>query len=254
MKRSLIFAYGLLAYAAFLVTILYAIGFVGNFVVPKSIDTGETGPIWLAVLINVGFLGLFAIQHTIMARPAFKRWWTRIIPAAAERSTFVLIASAILLMMFWQWRPISTVVWNVDTPALRFALIAVSMVGWAIVLYSSFLIDHFDLFGLRQVVLHLRGREYGQKPFTERSLYRMVRHPLMLGFLIAFWATPTMTAGHLLFALVTTGYILIGTRIEERDLVGHLGEAYVEYRRRTPMLVPLKVPSARVSAISRLRA
>jgi protein-S-isoprenylcysteine O-methyltransferase Ste14 len=242
MQRLLIFIYGLVAYALFVVVFLYAMGFVTGFVVPKSIDDGQTGSILTAVLVNVSILAAFAIQHTIMARPAFKRWWTRIIPKPAERSTFVLIASAILLVLFWQWRPHTSVVWHIDEPWLRGLLHGVSLLGFGIVLYASFLIDHFDLFGLRQVYLHLRGREYKHHPFMERSLYRVIRHPLMAGFLIAFWSTPTMTTGHLLFAGVTTAYIIFGIIIEERDLLKILGDDYRRYRRRTPALVPMLPP------------
>jgi protein-S-isoprenylcysteine O-methyltransferase Ste14 len=236
--RIAIFLYGAVAYSIFFGTFLYAIGFVENLGVPKSIDGGEQGPVLRAVVVNLSILGLFAVQHMIMARPGFKRWWTRIIPEAMERSTFVLLASLILILLFWQWRPINAVVWEVGHPVARALLLTLSLAGFAIVLYSSALIDHFDLFGLRQVWLHLRRRAYAQHPFMERSLYRLVRHPLMLGFLIAFWSAPTMTVGHLLFALGTTGYILIGTRMEERDLVALHGEEYEAYRRRTAMLVP----------------
>ena len=204
MSRILIFVYGLFAYAMFFITICYAIGFVGNFIVPKSIDTGVEIGLLPALVINGLLLSLFVVQHTIMARPAFKAWWTTIIPKAMERSTFVILASAILLLTFWQWKPQSAIVWNIEQPALRIALIAVSMLGWATVFFSSFLIDHFDLFGLRHVTLHLRKRPYTNQPFAERSLYKLVRHPLMTGFLIAFWVTPTMTVGHLFFAVMTT--------------------------------------------------
>lgn len=244
MGRVLILLYGVVAYLAFFVTILYAIGFVGNFQVggyslPKTIDSGVAGPIGTAIFVNVALLAVFAVQHTIMARPAFKSWWTKIIPAAAERSTFVLVASLILLLAFWQWRPMTGVIWNVDQPLIRAVLVGVSLLGWATVFYASFLIDHFDLFGLRQVILHARGKPYTHAPFAARSLYRFVRHPLMVGFLLAFWFTPTMTAGHLLFAAVTTGYILFGTTVEERDLLRFLGEDYRNYRSRTPAFFPL---------------
>ena len=238
MKRCVIFAYGVAAYFVFLATFLYLIGFVGGLVVPKDVNTGEAGPLGAALLINSLLLGLFAVQHAVMARPAFKAWWTRIVPEAVERSTYVLATCVVLGLMVWQWRPIEGTIWLIEQPFASGLLQALSFFGWGLVLFSSFLIDHFDLFGLRQVWLYFRGKEYTQHPFVERSLYRIVRHPLMLGFLIAFWATPNMTGGHLVFALLTTGYILIGTRIEERDLVQILGDDYIEYRARTPGLIP----------------
>ena len=238
MGKNSILTYGIIAYVAFLVTILYAIGFVGNWVVPKSIDTGTTGPIGQSILINVVLLSLFAIQHTIMARPAFKTWWTKIIPVSIERSTFVLATSLLLLLLFWQWRPMPTVIWHIDQPVISTVLQGLSLVGWMMVFYSSFLIDHFDLFGLRQVILHFRGKEYTHPTFVVRSLYRWIRHPLMAGFLVAFWFTPTMTHGHLLFAVVTTGYIFFGIWVEERDLAKVLGEEYAKYRQRTAMIIP----------------
>jgi len=238
MSRMLVFVYGVIAYAAFVAAILYLIGFTGAVVVPKHINSGPAVPLGPAVAVNLALVLLFAVQHTIMARGPFKAWLTRWIPAAAERSTFVLVASLILLLLFWQWRPIDAMVWDLRHPALRTALWALFAFGWALVFASSFLIDHFDLFGLRQVMLHLRRREYRHHPFLERSIYKLVRHPLMLGFLIAFWAAPTMTAGHLLFAGAMTGYILIGIRFEERDLVRHHGSEYADYRQRTPMLIP----------------
>ncbi len=238
MGRLLILLYGLTSYAAFFVTFLYAIGFLSGIGVPKAINDGTVGPAATSILVNVALLGLFAVQHTIMARPAFKRWWTTIIPKPIERSTFVLVASGCLLLLYWQWRPLPDVIWHVESSAGRGILRGLSLLGWAMVLYSSFLIDHFDLFGLRQVVLHARGQPYKHHPFMERSLYRLIRHPLMAGFIIAFWATPDMTVGHLLFAAVTTAYILFGIMIEERDLMTMLGEDYLAYRRRTPMLIP----------------
>lgn len=238
MNRIAIFIYGLIAYATFVFTFCYAAGFVGNFIVPKSIDSGAPIDMPSALLINSLLLSLFVVQHTIMARPGFKVWWTGLIPKAMERSTFVLLASAILLLTFWQWKPLPTIVWDVQQPVARAALVGVCLSGWAMVLYASFLIDHFDLFGLRQVVLHLRRRQYSQRPFVERSLYKVVRHPLMLGFLIAFWVTPTMTYGHLFFVVMTTGYILFGTTVEERDLVRQHGEKYLDYRRRVSGLLP----------------
>ncbi len=238
MGRALALLYGVVAYAAFVVSFLYAIGFLSAIGVPKAINDGTVGPTATSILVNVALLGLFAVQHTIMARPAFKRWWTTIIPKPIERSTFVLAASACLLLLYWQWRPLPDVIWHVESPIGRGILVGLSMLGWVIVLYSSFLIDHFDLFGLRQVVLHARGQQYSQHPFMERSLYRLIRHPLMAGFIIAFWATPDMTVGHLLFAAVSTAYIIFGITVEERDLVMVLGEDYLEYRKRTPMLIP----------------
>ncbi len=238
MGRIAAVIYGLVAYAAFFVTILYSIGFVSSLGVPKAINDGAVGTAGTAILINVLLLGLFAAQHTIMARPAFKTWWTRIVPKPIERSTFVLAASGCLLLLFWLWRPLPSPIWHVENAAGRAVLIGISLLGWAIVFYSSFLIDHFDLFGLRQVVLHARGMEYRHHPFVERSLYRFIRHPLMAGFIIAFWVTPEMTVGHLLFAGVTTAYILFGITVEERDLVKFLGDDYLAYRRRTPMLIP----------------
>jgi protein-S-isoprenylcysteine O-methyltransferase Ste14 len=239
MGRIAILAYGALAYLVFFGTFNYAILFIEGFLVPKDINDGVEGTLWVSVLINASMLGLFAIQHAIMARPGFKRAWTKIIPPAAERSTFVLIASLILALTMWQWRPIPAVIWDIQIPLLRTAMFAISLLGFGIVLYSSFLIDHFDLFGLRQVFLNLRRREYHEHPFMERSLYRAVRHPLMLGFMIAFWVAPTMTAGHLLFAILTTAYIFVGTHLEERDLIRYLGQAYLDYRERTPMFFPI---------------
>lgn len=238
MKRLLTLAYGVVAYGVFFATFLYLIGFVGGLVVPKDVNTGEAGPLGAALLINSLLLGLFAVQHAVMARPAFKAWWTRIVPEAVERSTYVLATCVVLGLMVWQWRPIEGTIWLIEQPIASRLLQALFFFGWGLVLFSSFLIDHFDLFGLRQVWLYFRGKEYTAHPFVERSLYRIVRHPLMLGFLIAFWATPNMTGGHLVFALLTTGYILIGTRIEERDLVQILGDDYIEYRARTPGLIP----------------
>ena len=238
MNRTVAFVYGLAAYAVFLVTFLYAIGFVENVVVPKSVDSGLDGPGGQALVVNILLLGLFGLQHSVMARPQFKRWWTRSVPPAVERSTFVLLASLLLGLMMWQWRPMSSIVWHMGQSVGRAALIALSYGGWLLVLYGTFIIDHFDLFGLRQVFLHLRGIPYTQPPFVERSVYKLIRHPLMLGFIIAFWAAPTMTQGRLLFAVVATAYILVGIRLEERDLLAMLGEDYRLYRMRTPMLLP----------------
>ena len=237
-----LFVIGVLAYLLFLVAILYGIGFVGNLVVPKGIDDGVVEPIATAILVNMALLLLFAVQHNVMARPWFKEWWTRIVPRPIERSIFVAVSSLILLLLYWQWRPMPAVVWQVDNPVGRGLLWALYFAGWAIVFYSTFVIDHFELFGMRQVWEHLRGHEARPIDFSERSLYRWIRHPLMFGFILAFWSAPTMSQGRLLFATVTTVWILIAIQIEERDLVHMLGEPYQDYRKRTPMLLPLRPP------------
>ncbi|MBX3180674.1 MAG: isoprenylcysteine carboxylmethyltransferase family protein [Candidatus Hydrogenedentes bacterium] len=240
MKKTIFMAYGVVAYLAFFATILYMIGFVGGFGVPKDINDGAAAPLGTAIAINLALVLAFAVQHTIMARPAFKRWWTRhYMPKPVERSTFVLVASAILALTFWQWRPIHGEVWRVDAAIGQGALYVLFALGWGLVFYSSFLINHFDLFGLRQVFLYFRKRPYTHIPVKVVSLYKLVRNPLMLGFLIAMWATPTMTAGHLLFAVAMTVYILIGIQFEERTLSKELGDEYRAYRARTPMLLPV---------------
>jgi protein-S-isoprenylcysteine O-methyltransferase Ste14 len=238
MRRFAFLAYGFICYLCFAVTLLYAIGFVGNLVVPRSIDSGPTAPLGMALAINAGLLALFAVQHSVMARRGFKRWWTRIVPQSIERSTFVLLTCVVLGLTFWQWRALPDVVWDFTHPAAWWALTALSAAGWVLVTVATFVIDHFDLFGLRQVWLHFRGRPYTQPRFKESLIYRTVRHPLLLGFLIAFWSAPRMTLGHLFFALVVTGYIIVAIQLEERDLVAHHGPDYVEYRRRVPMLIP----------------
>src|SRR5215470_5700374 len=229
--------YGFASYLVFFCSNLYAVAFIGNYLVPKSIDIGSETGLGQAILTDVGLLGAFAIQHSVMARPSFKRWWTRIVPASCERSTYVLISSLLLIFIFWQWRPIVTTVWQVEGgPAIM--LTAIYWIGWLTALASSYMIDHFDLFGLRQVFAALRGAAAKADMFKTPLLYRVVRHPIMLGSLLAFWATPHMTAGHLLFALMTTGYILVGVRLEERDLVAQFGAIYEKYRQRVPMLMP----------------
>jgi protein-S-isoprenylcysteine O-methyltransferase Ste14 len=232
--------YGAAAYGAFFFTILYAIGFVANLVVPKSIDVGGGGGLLLESLaVNILLLGLFAIQHSVMAREGFKRVWTRVIPKSIERSTYVLIASLVLLLVFWQWRPITTPVWTVANPAGVAILHVVFWFGWALLFASSFMISHFELFGLTQVIARLRRKELPAPRFHTPMLYQHVRHPLYLGFLLAFWSTPSMTVGHLVFALGCTGYVLIAIQFEERDLIRLFGDQYRRYRDQVGMLLPL---------------
>jgi methanethiol S-methyltransferase len=238
MNRYLTIGYGAACYLVFLAAFLYAIGFVGNIAVPRSVDHGVAAPIGEAIVVNVVLLGLFAVQHSVMARPAFKRWWTRFVPETVERSTYVLATSLALFLLYWQWRTMPALVWDVTSTSGRLALWVLFWLGWATVFSATFMVDHFDLFGLRQVYLAWRGKPYTDIGFRSPLLYRLVRHPIMLGFIVAFWATPRMTAGHLLFAIATTGYILIALQFEERDLVAALGDQYLDYRGRVPMLLP----------------
>ena len=235
--RLAILLYAIVSYAVFTVSFLYALGFVGNYVVPKSIDAGGSATVSEAIVVDLLLMSLFAIQHSVMARPAFKRWWGKFLPAACERATYVLLSSLILLLLFWQWRPIPAPVWQTSGIA-AWLLIGIHWLGWLIAFASTHMIDHFDLFGLRQAVAALRRTQMPSQAFKTPLLYKIVRHPLMLGFLLAFWATPEMTAGHLLFAIANTAYILVGLHFEERDLVAAFGATYQDYRRRVPMLVP----------------
>jgi len=237
MQRVLVFIYGVVAYALFFATFLYAIGFVGNLFVPKAIDSAPQVPFAQALLVNLGLLGLFAVQHSLMARPFFKRWVTRFIPQAAERSTFVVASSLALIALFAFWQPMGGVIWSIENPQAQILLHVAFAFGWLLVLVSTFLINHFDLFGLRQVWLNLHKKPYTQLRFGTPVLYRLVRHPLYLGFILGFWATPVMTVAHLVFALATTAYILIAIQLEERDLMAAHPE-YAEYRRHVPMIIP----------------
>ena len=241
MGRMLALVYGVVSYIVFFVTFLYAIAFVGNLFVPKSIDIGgdAAANLTTALIVNIILLSIFAIQHSVMARPAFKRWWTSIIPQAVERSTYVLLSSLALALLFWQWRPITGVLWDVNNAVGMYLLWALFGLGWGTVLLSTYLINHFDLFGLRQVYLYSKNTEYTDVGFKEVFLYKIVRHPIMLGFIIAFWATPRMTTGHLLFAAVTTVYILVAIQMEERDSVNAHGADYEAYRKRVSMIVPI---------------
>jgi methanethiol S-methyltransferase len=236
-NRLLALIYGVVCYAIFFGTFLYAIGFVGNIGVPKSIDSVPDAPLAQALVINLCLLAIFAVQHSVMARPAFKRWWTRIVPKPVERSTYVLFSSLALILIFALWEPMGMVVWNVENPVGRALLYAGFAFGWVLVLVSTFLINHFDLFGLRQVWMYFRGQRYVHLPFREPWLYRHVRHPLYVGWFFAFWCTPTMTAAHLVFAVMTAAYILVAIQLEERDLILFHPE-YRKYRERVPMLIP----------------
>jgi protein-S-isoprenylcysteine O-methyltransferase Ste14 len=232
------FLFGAVAYFTFLFTILYAIGFVSDMVVPKSIDTGAKSPVFEALAVNLALMSLFAIQHSVMARSSFKQWWTQFIPKAIERSTYVLFASLTLLLLFWQWRPMPAIVWHIEEPEMAATIAILSFLGWVIVFTSTFLINHFELFGLHQVTNHLADRQMPTPTFRTPFLYNFVRHPIYLGFIIAFWAAPTMSVGHLLFATVTTAYIFVGILLEERDLIDMFGDEYRRYKERVSMLFP----------------
>jgi protein-S-isoprenylcysteine O-methyltransferase Ste14 len=236
--RSLVLGYGVLAYLIFFGTFLYAVGFIAQLVVPKTINSGATASTGQALLINLALMSLFAVQHSGMARQSFKKLFAAFASPALERSTYVLLASLSLVLLFWQWRPITAIVWEIETPMAAYAAVAGSFAGWLVVLYSTFLISHFELFGLTQVVSHFAGRLAEPMKFRTPGLYRLIRHPIYLGFIIAFWSTPTMTLGHMLFATVTTAYIFVGIWLEERDLVTLFGDQYRHYRQKVAMLIP----------------
>src|SRR5580692_1913757 len=232
------FLYGIFAYLVFFVAFLYAVGFVTGLVVPKTIDTGRVSSVAEALIVNLLLMTLFAVQHSVMARKQFKQWWTQYVPKAVERSTYVLFASLTLILLFWQWRPMPEILWHIEEPEMAVTITALSFVGWLIALSSTFLINHFELFGLHQVANNLSGREMPTPRFRTPLYYKLVRHPLYLGFVIAFWAAPTMSAGHLLFAVVTTAYIFVGILLEERDLIEMFGDEYLQYKKRVSMLLP----------------
>lgn len=239
MKKVIVLIYGILAYIVFLFSFLYSIGFVGNLYVPKAIDSGQETDLTTTLLINIGLLSLFAIQHSVMARPVFKKWWVKLIGKAAERSTYILLSSLGLLLIFWKWQPMNTVIWEVENSTLAMCLQVLFWLGWVIVLLSTFMISHFELFGLTQIVDNFKSRTSPSLTFQTNYLYKIVRHPIMLGFIIAFWATPVMTLGHLLFSVVTTLYILIAVKyLEEKDLKKVLGKAYENYQKDVPMIIP----------------
>src|SRR5215468_4586701 len=240
MARILALLYGSVAYLVFLGAFLYAIGFVTGLVVPKTIDMGLVVPTGQALIINILLMSLFAVQHSVMARKPFKRWWTRFVPVSIERSTYVLLASLVLILLFWLWRPMPQIVWQITDPQIAAAVMALSFAGWLLVLVSTFLINHFELFGLHQVAINLAGRTMPAPRFKTPVLYKVVRHPIYLGFIVAFWAAPVMTAGHLLFAAVTTAYIFVGIFLEERDLIQLFGEEYKRYRAQVGMLIPFR--------------
>jgi protein-S-isoprenylcysteine O-methyltransferase Ste14 len=238
MKKILVLLYGVISYLLFFGTFLYAFGFVGNILVPKSIDGAPQVPLAQAIVVNALLLSLFALQHSIMARPAFKNWWTKIIPEPAERSTYVLLSSLCLILLVWQWQPMGGFIWRVEASAAKTILTVLFITGWLIVLWSTFMINHFDLFGLRQVWFYFLGKKYEPLRFRIPFFYKYVRHPLYLGWLIAFWATPVMSAAHLLFAALTTGYILTAIKFEEKDLITHFGDKYSNYKRLVPKIIP----------------
>ena len=244
MNRIVAFSYGTLCYLLFLATFLYAVAFLGNIGLARTIDGEATAPFWLALLINTLFLGLFAAQHSVMARPAFKQWWTRLVPKPVERSTYVLFSSLALLLLFHTWQPMGGTLWDLRDPIIRGTIYSLFAGGWLLILVATFLINHFDLFGMRQVWLYLKGLPYTQLEFKTPGLYRYVRHPLYVGWLSVFWATPTMTVAHLVFAIATTAYILMAIQFEERDLVDAHGPAYAQYRKEVPMLIPAVRPYA----------
>jgi protein-S-isoprenylcysteine O-methyltransferase Ste14 len=245
MKKFLFLLYGIIAYLIFFVTFCYAVGFVSTLLVPKHIDSAPQSPLSYALLVNAGMLTLFALQHSVMARPAFKRWWTKFVPEPIERSTYILLASLCLILLFWYWEPIGGVVWQVESESLQILLKSLCLFGFSIVLIVTFMINHFDLFGLRQVWYYATGKKYEPLSFKTPFFYKYVRHPLYLGFLIAFWSTPLMTFAHLFFALMTTGYVLTAIQFEENDLVKQFGLRYKEYRNSVPMLIPFTKASKR---------
>ena len=232
MKRFAFFSYGLVCYLMFFAVYAYLCGFVGNYFVPKTIDSPTGDPIGLALLIDLGLIAAFGLQHSIMARPAFKQVWTRFVPHAIERSTYVLVSNLVVMLLIWQWRTIDIPIWHVTSGPIFYLLIALFITGWLLVPAASLMISHFDLFGLRQVWLHLRDQEYTSLPFRTPMLYSRVRHPLYVGWALAFWATPSMSLGHLLFAATLTAYMVLASKVEERDLVAHFGQQYADYRRR----------------------
>ena len=239
MKRLVFFAYGMVAWGGFLAAFLYLIGFLANIGVPKSIDSGQEGSVGASLAVNVLLLALFAVHHSVAARDTFKQWWTKVVPREIERSTYVLVADLLLVLILWQWRPMTGTVWHVEHEIGRAVLWGAFAVGWGLLVYSTFVIDHFDLFGARQVYRYLRGRPHTHPPFMVRSVYRFIRHPILLGWIIAFWSTPDMTAGHLVFAVGNTLYIFVGFKLEERTLSELLGDDYRRYLGRTPALVPM---------------